>query len=162
MIVKDETKDRFALPAEDYLHGIVGLVNELVRKCSQLVRTRVVWANTPPLQSRLAVNSVTLGNFEEPIKISLFVREIFAGFTVVGHPYRFMGFSAHATARQLNLKNDALRRRFDSLKYDIKKIEEGMSSVSLSVTRLADHSKYSVVYDVSLRKLASPRAPPLG
>lgn len=27
---------------------------------------------------------------------------------------------------QLNLKNDLLRRRFDSLKYDIKKIEEGM------------------------------------
>jgi len=26
---------------------------------------------------------------------------------------------------QLNLKNDPLRRRFDSLKYDIKKIEEG-------------------------------------
>lgn len=26
---------------------------------------------------------------------------------------------------QLNLKNDLLRRRFDSLKYDIKKIEEG-------------------------------------
>ena len=26
---------------------------------------------------------------------------------------------------QLNLKNDILRRRFDSLKYDIKKIEEG-------------------------------------
>lgn len=27
---------------------------------------------------------------------------------------------------QLNLKNDVLRRRFDSLKYDIKKIEEGI------------------------------------
>ena len=26
---------------------------------------------------------------------------------------------------QLNLKNDSLRRRYDSLKYDIKKIEEG-------------------------------------
>lgn len=29
-------------------------------------------------------------------------------------------------SRQLNLKNDTLRRRFDSLKYDIKKIEEGV------------------------------------
>lgn len=27
---------------------------------------------------------------------------------------------------QLNLKNDTLRRRYDSLKYDIKKIEEGI------------------------------------
>lgn len=28
---------------------------------------------------------------------------------------------------KLNLKNDTLRRRFDSLKYDLKKIEEGWS-----------------------------------
>lgn len=28
---------------------------------------------------------------------------------------------------QLNLKNDTLRRRYDTLKYDIKKIEEGQS-----------------------------------
>jgi hypothetical protein len=26
---------------------------------------------------------------------------------------------------QLNLKNDVLRKRFDGLKYDLKKIEEG-------------------------------------
>ncbi|KAF8967046.1 Translin [Flammula alnicola] len=94
--VKEEWSDRLALPVEDYLHGLITLVNEL---------------------SRLAVNAVTLGNFEEPIKISIFVKELFAGFSM------------------LNLKNDALRRRFDSLKYDLKKIEE-------------------VVYDVSLRKLA--------
>ncbi|KAJ7505329.1 Translin [Mycena galericulata] len=66
--------------------------------------------------SRYAVNAVTLGNFEEPMRISIFVKDIFSGFTM------------------LNLKNDSLRRRFDSLKYDLKKIEE-------------------VVYDVSLRKL---------
>ncbi|KAI0031390.1 translin, partial [Vararia minispora EC-137] len=97
--IKEEWKDRFALSVEDYLHGVITLVNEL---------------------SRLAVNAVTLGDFEAPIKISLFVKDVFAGFTM------------------LNLKNDVLRRRFDSLKYDIKKIEE-------------------VVYDVSLRKLASPK-----
>ncbi|KAF8073605.1 Translin [Lyophyllum atratum] len=96
--IKDEWKDRLALPVEDYLHGLISLVNEL---------------------SRLAVNAVTLGNFEEPIHISIFVKDIFSGFSM------------------LNLKNDTLRRRFDSLKYDIKKIEE-------------------VVYDVSLRKLAAP------
>ncbi len=39
---------------------------------------------------------------------------------------------------QLNLRNDALRRRFDSLKYDVKKCED-------------------VVYDISLRGLV-PRA----
>ncbi|TCD66619.1 hypothetical protein EIP91_001129 [Steccherinum ochraceum] len=94
--IKSEWQDRFSLPIEDYLHGLITLVNEL---------------------SRLAVNSVTLGNFEQPIKISVFVKDLFAGFSM------------------LNLKNDTLRRRYDSLKYDLKKIEE-------------------VVYDVSLRKLA--------
>jgi predicted translin family RNA/ssDNA-binding protein len=96
--VQDEWKDRFFITTEDYLHGLISMVNEL---------------------SRLAVNSVTLGNFQQPVRISLFVKELFAGFSV------------------LNLKNDTLRRRFDSLKYDMKKIEE-------------------VVYDVSLRRLASP------
>ncbi|KAJ7212118.1 Translin [Mycena pura] len=93
--IQEEWKDRFLLPVEDYLHGLIAMVNEL---------------------SRYAVNAVTLGNFEEPMRISTFVKDIFSGFTM------------------LNLKNDLLRRRFDSLKYDLKKIEE-------------------VVYDVSLRKL---------
>jgi len=94
--IKEEWSDRITLPVEDYLHALISLVNEL---------------------SRLAVNAVTLGNFDEPIKISIFVKDVFVGFTM------------------LNLKNDTLRRRYDSLKYDIKKVEE-------------------VVYDVSLRKLA--------
>ncbi|EIM85788.1 translin [Stereum hirsutum FP-91666 SS1] len=98
--IRGEWKDRFVLSVEDYLHGVITMVNEL---------------------SRFAVNAVTLGDFEAPIKISIFVKDLFAGFSM------------------LNLKNDTLRRRYDSLKYDIKKIEE-------------------VVYDVSLRKLASPRA----
>jgi len=70
------------------------------------------------------VNAVTLGDFEAPLRISVFAKEVFTGFSM------------------LNLKNDLLRRRFDSLKYDIKKIEE-------------------VVYDVSLRKLVpSPTETP--
>ncbi|KAF7365222.1 hypothetical protein MVEN_00393800 [Mycena venus] len=96
--IKEEWKDRFSLPVEDYLHGLISMVNEL---------------------SRYAINAVTLGQYEEPVRISKFVKEIFSGFTM------------------LNLKNDSLRRRFDSLKYDLKKIEE-------------------VVYDVSLRKLVPP------
>jgi len=99
--IQEEWKDRFSLSVEDYLHGLIAMVNEL---------------------SRYAVNAVTLGNFEEPMRISTFVKDIFSGFTM------------------LNLKNDSLRRRFDSLKYDLKKIEE-------------------VVYDVSLRKLL-PSKPP--
>ncbi len=37
----------------------------------------------------------------------------------------------------VNLKNDSLRKRFDSIKYDLKKVEE-------------------VVYDISIRKLTAP------
>ncbi|KAF8798796.1 Translin [Phlegmacium glaucopus] len=99
--IKEEWSDRITLPVEDYLHALISLVNEL---------------------ARLAVNAVTLSKFDEPIKISIFVKDIFVGFTM------------------LNLKNDTLRRRYDSLKYDIKKVEE-------------------VVYDVSLRKLAPTPSP---
>lgn len=67
-------------------------------------------------QSRLAVNSVTAGDFHRPMRISKFVAELDAGF------------------RLLNLKNDTLRKRFDGLKYDLKKVEE-------------------VVYDLTIRGL---------
>lgn len=40
----------------------------------------------------------------------------------------------NAGFRLLNLKNDGLRKRFDTLKYDVKKIEE-------------------IVYDISIRGL---------
>ncbi|XP_026742001.1 translin [Trichoplusia ni] len=66
--------------------------------------------------ARLAVNSVTRADYEKPVQISKFVMELNAGF------------------RLLNLKNDHLRKRFDVLKYDVKKIEE-------------------VVYDLSIRGL---------
>jgi hypothetical protein len=62
----------------------------------------------------------------------------------------------HATcSAKLNLKNDLLRRRFDSLKYDIKKIEEG-EMISHGPEYLCDRGGHdTVVYDVSLRKLVS-------
>ncbi|XP_049882876.1 translin [Pectinophora gossypiella] len=66
--------------------------------------------------SRLAVNCVTRADYHKPQQISKFVMELNAGF------------------RLLNLKNDHLRKRFDALKYDVKKIEE-------------------VVYDLSIRGL---------
>lgn len=68
--------------------------------------------------SRFATNSVTLGDFERPLQISRFVNDLNSGFRV------------------LNLKNDGLRKRFDALKYDVKKIEE-------------------IVYDLSIRGLKS-------
>ncbi|XP_058065995.1 translin [Anopheles bellator] len=71
--------------------------------------------------SRYAVNSVTLGDYEKPLTISKFVADLNSGF------------------RLLNLKNDSLRKRFDALKYDVKKIEE-------------------IVYDISLRGLRGETA----
>lgn len=73
-------------------------------------------------QARFAVNSVTNGDYERPMQISNFVAELNAGF------------------RLLNLKNDSLRKRFDALKYDVKKIEE-------------------VVYDLSIRGLKPGQQP---
>lgn len=66
--------------------------------------------------SRFATNSVTLGDYERPMQISRFMADLSAGY------------------RLLNLKNDNLRKRFDGLKYDVKKIEE-------------------IVYDISIRRL---------
>ena len=51
-----------------------------------------------------------MGNYERPVVISQFVKELSACFQI------------------LNLKNDNLRKRFDSIKYDVKKIEEGATT----------------------------------
>ncbi|XP_061860829.1 translin isoform X1 [Colius striatus] len=85
----------FHLDIEDYLSGVLTLASEL---------------------ARLAVNSVTAGDYSRPLRIAAFISELDSGF------------------RLLNLKNDSLRKRYDGLKYDVKKIEE-------------------VVYDLSIRGL---------
>ncbi|KAF3933165.1 Translin-1 [Dactylella cylindrospora] len=94
--VKDA--DTFHLTLEEYLHSLITMIEEL---------------------ARLAVNSVTLGDYQRPMLISKFVKDLHSGFQL------------------LNLKNDSLRRRSDSIKYNVKKIED-------------------VVYDLALRKLVSP------
>ncbi|KAH8303071.1 hypothetical protein KR044_004584 [Drosophila immigrans] len=71
--------------------------------------------------SRFATNSVTMGDYERPLNISHFIGDLNTGF------------------RLLNMKNDGLRKRFDALKYDVKKIEE-------------------VVYDVSIRGLSKEQS----
>lgn len=90
------------LTTEEYLHGLISTINEM---------------------PRLAMNAVTQGDFERPVRIADMVKQVHGAFQV------------------LNLKNDALRKRFDSLKvrrgltqYDVKRVEE-------------------IVYDVRLRDL---------
>ena len=90
----------FRVELEDFLHGLAGISSEL---------------------GRLAMNSVTQGHFDFPVKIRDFVSDLYSGF------------------RLLNLKNDSLRRKYDSIKYDLKRIEE-------------------VVFDVSIRGLSKDTA----
>lgn len=95
---------KLQLSTEEYLHSLVSLTNEL---------------------SRLAVNSVTLGkakrckcsegvsflhtqpelfltgDFGTPLRLSTFIKDLHAGF------------------QMLNLKNDSLRKRFDSIKVSL-------------------------------------------
>ncbi|XP_046333290.1 translin-like [Haliotis rufescens] len=93
--VKMQRGEGFHIDLDDYLMGLLQLASEL---------------------SRLAVNSVTAGDYGRPVRIARFVGELDSGF------------------RLLNLKNDSLRKRFDALKYDLKKSEE-------------------VVYDLTIRGL---------
>ncbi|CAI9724949.1 translintranslin-like [Octopus vulgaris] len=95
--LKVDRKCGFHLDLEDFLMGLLQMATEL---------------------TRLAVNSVTAGNYQEPLLIKKSVTQLDAGF------------------RLLNLKNDSLRKRYDALKYDLKKIEE-------------------IVYDLSIRGLSN-------
>jgi len=94
IIVPVNLKDRdaFHISIEEYLLSLISLIEEL---------------------SRLAINSVTLGDYHRPLQISQFVKDLHAGFQI------------------LNLKNDVLRRRSDGIKYNVKKIEDIVYDLSL-------------------------------
>lgn len=88
--LKDQ--DAFHLTIEEYLLALISLIEEL---------------------ARLAVNSVTLGDYGRPLKINSFISEIHAGFQL------------------LNLKNDIIRKRSDGIKYSVKKVEDVVYDLSL-------------------------------
>ena len=88
-------RDAFHITIEEYLLALISVIEDL---------------------SRLAMNSVTLGDTELAVQISGFIKDLHGGF------------------QMLNLKNDILRKRTDSVKYAVKKVED-------------------VVYDLSLRNL---------
>lgn len=66
--------------------------------------------------SRYCVNCVIRNDYATPVTIQAFVNELYSGFT------------------KINMKNDGLRKRFDGIKYDKKKIED-------------------IIYDLSIRGL---------
>lgn len=72
---------------------------------------------------RYVVNQVTTGDYDCAKRASVFLSDLYAAF------------------RMLNLRNDLLRKRFDGMKYDLKKVEE-------------------ILYDVKIRGLLSDSAQP--
>ncbi|EFY86937.1 Translin-1 [Metarhizium acridum] len=85
-------RDAFHFTIEEYLLSLTDLTPEL---------------------ARLATNAVTMGDFQLPMTISAFIKDIFAGFQL------------------LNLKNDILRKRADAVKYDVKRVEDVVYDLSL-------------------------------
>ena len=84
--------NRMCLTTDEYLHGMISLVNEL---------------------PRLSMYLVIKGNYNAPERIASNVNQI------------------HSTFKELNLKNDSLRKRFDSIKYDVKRLEEILYDLTL-------------------------------
>ena len=74
------------ITSEDYLHGLISMVNELVRLVILTIRVMIA-VTYYDSKSRWAVNAVTLGDYERPIRISIFVKDLFAGFTMVKTKY---------------------------------------------------------------------------
>ncbi|TPX10765.1 uncharacterized protein E0L32_008334 [Thyridium curvatum] len=85
-------RDAFHITIEEYLSALTSVTDEL---------------------SRLAVNSVTLGDNELAVKISSLIKDLHAGFQL------------------LNLKNDFLRKKVDGVKYSVKKVEDVVYDLSL-------------------------------
>ncbi|CAH0058817.1 unnamed protein product [Clonostachys solani] len=85
-------RDAFHITLEEYLLSLTEVTHEL---------------------SRLATNAVTMGDFDLPLTISAFIKDLFAGFQL------------------LNLKNDILRKRADAVKYDVKRVEDVVYDLSL-------------------------------
>ena len=77
------------------------------------------------LQSRFSVNVVTAGDYGRPMRIAKFMNELDSGF------------------RLLNLKNDSLRKKYDGLKYDLKKVEEVVYDVSIRGLKVEQHNEHS-------------------
>ncbi|KAI1462514.1 Translin [Annulohypoxylon moriforme] len=85
-------KDAFHITVEEYILALTDITEEL---------------------SRLAMNSVTMGDITLTVRISSFIKDLFAGFQL------------------LNLKNDVVRRRVDAVKYHVKKVEDVIYDLSL-------------------------------
>ncbi|XP_062117263.1 uncharacterized protein LOC133831114 [Humulus lupulus] len=71
---------------------------------------------------RYVVNQVTAGDYDCPRKVLKFLTEL------------------HAAFRMLNLRNDFLRKKFDGMKYDLKRVEEVHYDVKIRGLTASDDS----------------------
>ncbi|KAG8376571.1 hypothetical protein BUALT_Bualt09G0077300 [Buddleja alternifolia] len=112
----------FGLDIEDYLIGICFMSNDLVRYLLVIYYICPVCEENEnelhTLQPRYVVNQVTAGDYDCPRKVLKFLTDL------------------HVAFRMLNLRNDFLRKKFDGMKYDLRRVEE-------------------VYYDVKIRGLAA-------
>lgn len=111
MNLKEE--DAFHLTLEEYLLALISMIEELVCYAHAHAHAHASFTYASVfglcsrtnanviLQARLAVNSVTLGDYGRPTVIGNFIKELFNGFQL------------------LNLKNDTLRKRSDAIKYSV-------------------------------------------
>ncbi|OJJ60941.1 hypothetical protein ASPSYDRAFT_780145 [Aspergillus sydowii CBS 593.65] len=110
-------EDAFHITLEEYLLALISMIEELVRlrQRSRHFGFRLGSRTNANVisQARLAVNSVTLGDYGRPTVIGNFIKELFNGFQL------------------LNLKNDTLRKRSDAIKYSVKKVEDVVYDLSL-------------------------------
>ncbi|KAF3441869.1 hypothetical protein FNV43_RR15784 [Rhamnella rubrinervis] len=71
---------------------------------------------------RYVVNQVTAGDYDCPRKVLKFLTEL------------------HAAFRMLNLRNDFLRKKFDGMKYDLRRVEEVYYDVKIRGLTASDGS----------------------
>ncbi|CAL1399283.1 unnamed protein product [Linum trigynum] len=67
---------------------------------------------------RYVVNQVTAGNYDCPRKVMKFLTDL------------------HAAFRMLNLRNDFLRKKFDGMKYDLRRVEEVYYDVKIRAIKV--------------------------
>ena len=120
--MKSEWHDRVHVQVEDYLHGVVSVVNELVGHIIYALCILLTQPCEVSISCQLGDNGELRRTIQDPRLCRRRLRWVLYGMCSLQ-----LTASPHIpnVPPQLNLKNDVLRKRFDGLKYDLKKIEEG-------------------------------------
>lgn len=93
------------------LKGVMGMLGADVRLPVEDYLVGV--CNAMPELARLSMNRVIRNDYETPNRCARFAHSVSEGF------------------KQLNLRNDFLRKRYDGIKYDVKRMEEIMYDLSI-------------------------------